>query len=97
MSTDVFYVKTKRFEIEQDGRTSYLAYALDGQGWLTLWHTEVPEAQRGQGIAAKLVRMAFDFAKEKNLKVEVICPFAVSYVSMHPELRAQVSKRPTNP
>jgi uncharacterized protein len=93
MSTDVSHVKTKRLEIEQDGQVSYLAYALDDQGWITLWHTEVPQAQRGQGLGAKLVRMAFDFAKEKNLKVEVVCPFAVGYISKHPELQAQVSKR----
>lgn len=97
MSTEGSHVETKRFEIEQDGQFSYLAYALDGQGWITLWHTKVPEAQRGQGIAARLVRMAFDFANAKNLKVEVICPFAVSYVSKHPELQARVSKRTPSP
>lgn len=94
MSTDVSHVTTHRFEIECDGNTSYLAYEIDPQGWLVLWHTEVPAQQRGQGLAGKLVRQAFEFAEANGLKVEIICPFALSYVSHHAELQALVSKRP---
>jgi hypothetical protein len=94
MSTDLSHVTTQRFEIECEGQTSYLAYEIDPQGWLVLWHTEVPKAQRGQGLAGNLVRQAFAYAHENGLKVEVICPFAVGYVSRHPELQALVSRRP---
>jgi predicted GNAT family acetyltransferase len=94
MSIEVSHVKTQRFEIECEGETSYLAYEIDPQGWLILWHTEVPAKQRGRGIAGQLVRKAFRYAEEHGLKVEVICPFAISYVSYHPELQHLVSKRP---
>jgi predicted GNAT family acetyltransferase len=51
-----------RFEIEQDGQTSYLAYEADGQGWLSLLYTEVAEPLRGRGIAKDLAQMAFEYA-----------------------------------
>jgi predicted GNAT family acetyltransferase len=94
MSTDISRVKTHRFEIKCEGETSYLAYEIDPQGWLVLWHTEVPPQQRGRGLAGQLVRQAFEYASDHNLKVEVICPFATSYVNHHPELKPLVSKRP---
>lgn len=94
MSTEVSRVKTQRFEIECEGETSYLAYEIDPQGWLVLWHTEVPATQRGRGLAGQLVRKALHYAEERALKVEIICPFANSYVSHHPELQTLVSKRP---
>lgn len=94
MSTDLSHVKTQRFEIDCEGQTSYLAYELDPKGWIVLWHTEVPAAQRGRDLAGQLVRRAFEYAEEHQLNVEVICPFAVSYVSRHPELKRRVSKRP---
>jgi len=46
-------VTRSRFEITQDGQTSYLEFETDSQGWMTLWHTEVPESQRHQGIAPR--------------------------------------------
>ena len=94
MSTDASHVVAHRFEIESEGEISYLAYEVDPQGWLVLWHTEVAPSQRGKGLAGQLVRQAFDYATKNHLKVEIICPFAVSYVSHHPELQALVSKRP---
>lgn len=94
MSTEVSHVKTHRFEIDCEGRISYLAYEVDPQGWLVLWHTEVPATLRGRGLAGRLVRKAFKYAEEHRLKVEVICPFAVGFVTRHPELQKLVSKRP---
>jgi predicted GNAT family acetyltransferase len=52
-------VTRSRFEITQDGKTSYLEFETDNQGWLTLWHTEVPEQLRGRGLALELVTTAF--------------------------------------
>lgn len=81
-----------RFEIEEDGETAYLEFELDGAGWMTLWHTEVPPALRGRGLAAELARSAFDYAKVNNLRVDVICPSALHYLSQHPELKSLLDK-----
>jgi uncharacterized protein len=81
-----------RFEIEEDGQTAYLEFELDGSGWLTLWHTEVPETLRGRGLATELAKAAFDYAKANELRVDVICPLALHYLEQHPELRSMVGK-----
>ena len=80
-------VTCSRFEIEQDGQTSYLEFETDGHGWLTLWHTEVAESQRGKGIALELVTTAFEYAKDHNLRVDVLCPVAHHIVETHPEFQ----------
>ena len=43
-------VTRSRFELSQDGQTSYLEFETDSQGWLTLWHTEVPEARAARAL-----------------------------------------------
>lgn len=82
-----------RFEIEENGQTAYLEFELDGAGWMTIWHTEVPEPSRGRGVAGELARAAFDYAKTNNLRVDVICPTALNYLSQHPELKQLTGKR----
>jgi predicted GNAT family acetyltransferase len=82
-----------RMEIEEDGETAYLEFELDGAGWMTLWHTEVPAALRGRGLAAELARAAFEYAKGNHLRVDVICPSALHYLSQHPELKDLVGSR----
>jgi uncharacterized protein len=91
--SDPTQVTRSRFEIEQDGKTSYLEFETDGHGWLTLWHTEVPEELRGRGIALELVTTAFQYAREHSLRVDVICPVAHHIVATHPEFQALVGRR----
>lgn len=81
-----------RFEIEEEGQKAFLEFELDGQGWMTIWHTEVPEPLRHRGLASELAQSAFEYAKEKELRVDVICPFAQRYVAEHPEVRPLVGK-----
>jgi predicted GNAT family acetyltransferase len=84
--------RMSRFEIEEDGQTAYLEFELDGAGWMTLWHTEVPEALRSRGLATELSKAAFDYAKANDLRVDVICPLALHYLEQHPELKGMVGK-----
>ncbi len=77
-------VTSGRFEIERDGRVAYLEYSLSS-GVLELIHTEVPEKVRGMGLASSLAENALQYARENNLKVDVICPLVQGFVSKHPE------------
>jgi hypothetical protein len=85
-------VSRNRFEFEEAGETAYLEFEVDGQGWITLWHTEVPPALRGRGIAGVLAQTAFEYARENGLKVDVICPVALDYVQKHPEYKDLIGK-----
>ena len=64
-------VTTGRFEIERDGESAYLEYSLSGN-ILELIHTEVPENLRGAGMASSLAESALLWAKERNLKVDIL-------------------------
>jgi len=77
-------VTSGRFEIEHDGEVAYLEYTLSGNV-LGLIHTEVPEKLRHHGLAMELAEHALRFAREHQLKVDIICPTVGSYIEKHPE------------
>jgi hypothetical protein len=94
MSNEGNKVTRSRFEIEEDGDAAYLEFETDSQGWMTIWHTEVPSTLRGRGLATELARTAFEYAKQNDLRVDVICPLAAGFLSRHPEYNASVGKKP---
>src|SRR3954451_7517521 len=73
-------VSRSRFEFEENGEVAYLEFDLDGSGWMTLWHTEVPPAMRGHGVADMLARTALEYARDNKLKLDVICPIALNFI-----------------
>jgi predicted GNAT family acetyltransferase len=81
-----------KFEIDEEGETAYIEFETDTSGWMTIWHTEVPAALRGRGLATELARAAFEHARTNNLQVDVICPSALHFLSEHPEYRSLVGK-----
>jgi hypothetical protein len=86
-------VTRSRFEIEDSGEIAYLEFDTDSQGWMTIWHTEVPPAIRGRGVASELAQSAFEYAKQHKLHVDVICPLALDFLSKHPEYNSSVGKK----
>jgi predicted GNAT family acetyltransferase len=48
-------------------------------------HTEVPPPLEGRGLAAKLTRVALDFARASHLRVVPLCPYVASYIREHVE------------
>jgi len=82
-----------RFEIEQDGQSSYLEFETDGRGWTTIWHAEVAKGLRGKGIGLELVTTAFQYAKKNSLRVDVICPLAKHLVEKHSEFEPLLGRK----
>jgi predicted GNAT family acetyltransferase len=74
------------------GETAYLEFDLDSAGWITLLHTEVPDALRGRGIAGELAKTGLEYARDNQLKVDVVCPLVANYISKHPEFEPLVGK-----
>jgi len=72
-----------RFELERDGEVAYLEYSLSGD-ILELTHTEVPKKLRHMGLASSLAENALDWAREHNLKVDIVCSTVREYVATHP-------------
>jgi hypothetical protein len=86
-------VTRSRFEIEERGEVAYLEFDRDSQGWMTIWHTEVPSAMRGRGVAAELAQTAFEYAKQNELRVDVVCPLAADFAIKHPEYKSLIGKQ----
>jgi hypothetical protein len=70
--------------MERDGERAYLEYSLSGRV-LELIHTEVPRKLRGIGLASSLAKVALDWARKENYRVDIICPYVGAYVKRHPE------------
>jgi predicted GNAT family acetyltransferase len=73
-----------RFELERDGHLATLDYTIAGQV-LALIHSEIPEPLRGSGVASTLAKTALDWARDHNMKVDVVCPFVAAFIEHHPE------------
>jgi predicted GNAT family acetyltransferase len=73
------------FFVEEEGRRlAQLTYTVAGTR-VILDHTEVDDALRGTGTGRKLVAAAVDWAREEELRLLPLCPFARSVFDKTPE------------
>jgi predicted GNAT family acetyltransferase len=73
-----------RFVLDVDGLEVYALYAEDKET-LDLYSTYTPPQLRGQGLAEKVVLTAFEYAKEKKLKVIPSCWYVRKFLENHTE------------
>ena len=79
-----------RFVATLEGHEATLMYRLTG-ATIELYHTYVPEAFRGKGIAEKLAKAAFEHAKANHLTVIPSCSYiSGGYLKRHPEYQPLV-------
>jgi uncharacterized protein len=73
------------FVIEEgDARIAEMEISISGQN-LIVYHTEVAEKLKGQGVAAKLLATMVDHARKNNFKVVPLCPYVHAQFKRHPE------------
>ena len=68
-----------------DGRTAFVQYRIFGDS-IYFIHTFVPRLIEGRGIAATLVKAAYDYALANGMKPKATCSYAVRWLERHPEL-----------
>lgn len=73
----------KLFMAEVDGRKAFVQYRLI-DGSLDVIHTIVPRPLEGQGIAAALVKEAYDYAQANGLQPKATCSYAAKWLERHP-------------
>ena len=75
----------RQFTARLGSDVAVLQYRRTGAS-LDLYHTEVPPAFRGRGVAESLCRAAFEYARQEHLTVIPSCPYiAGTYLHRHPE------------
>ena len=82
----------RRFCVKLQGYEACLMYRLADKQ-IDLYHTYVPEIFRGRGIAEKLCKAAFEYAKANTLTVIPSCSYVSdAYLKRHPEYES-ITKR----
>ena len=74
------------FFIEEEGRQlAEMTYLLSGTSSLIIDHTGVSSALKGRGVGRQLVRAVVDYARQRQLKILPLCPFAKAEFDKNPE------------
>jgi predicted GNAT family acetyltransferase len=77
-----------KFFIEKDGkRIAEMTYSKAGETKIIIDHTEVSDAGRGKGYGKQLVKEGVEFARENDLKIMPLCPFAKAIIHKTPEFQ----------
>lgn len=67
------------FFVEVDGkRLAKMTFINAGPHKIIIDHTEVDQSLKGAGVGVQLVESAVGFAREHNLKILPLCPFAAA-------------------
>ena len=80
------------FEAIQDGkRAGEMTYTWAGDSKFIIDHTEVSEDFAGQGVGKKLLMATVEFARENNVQIIPLCPFAKSVFDKVEDIRDVLS------
>lgn len=66
----MFYIENEK------GLIAELTYYKNSDDIITIDHTEVKRELENKGIGSSLVKKSVEFAREHNLKIDPLCPFA---------------------
>lgn len=86
MNSVINNTSAHRFESHHDGQIAVAEYHLEDKV-MTITHTFVPSAWRGQGIGTDLVLAAIENARAQQLSIVPRCPFMATYFENHPEVQ----------
>lgn len=80
--------KNGYFYIEINGTIeAKMTFVFAGTDKIIIDHTEVNEGHNGKGFGKMMVAKAVAFAREKNLKIIPLCPFAKKVFEKTPEFK----------
>lgn len=61
---------------EESSPLAEMTYSKAGEHKIIIDHTEVNESLKGQGVGKQLLMKVVEMAREKNIKILPLCPFA---------------------
>ncbi|QBQ40582.1 GNAT family N-acetyltransferase [Sphingobacterium psychroaquaticum] len=76
------------FKATEDGKEAgRMTYSWAGDSKIIIDHTEVNAEFNGRGVGKQMVMAAVDFARENNIKILPLCPFAKSVFDKTEEIK----------
>jgi len=80
--------KNGYFYVSVDGQSeAKLTFVFAGNDKIIIDHTEVDPGNNGKGFGKKMVVKVIEFARERNITIIPLCPFAKSVFDKNPEFR----------
>jgi uncharacterized protein len=73
--------------LDNDKTAGSIYYTFAGSSKMILDHTEVDDAYRGKSIGKKILMFTVEFARENNIKIIPLCPFAKSVFDKIDDIR----------
>ena len=78
------------FFVEAGGkRVAEMVFSIVKEN-LTVFHTEVSDSLKGQGVAGQLLKTMVEYVRRHNLKVIPLCPYVSAQFKRHPELYTDI-------
>jgi predicted GNAT family acetyltransferase len=77
-------VAQSRYELDTEHGLAIAVYREQGDRTI-FTPTEVPPADEGKGVGARLVRAALDDARQRGFKIVPACSFVAAFIRRHPE------------
>lgn len=68
-----------------DGSEAEMTYRKSARGTMSIDHTGVPPAYRGDGIAMKLVLAGIADAQKEGFKIVPLCSYVAAQFRRHPD------------
>ncbi|MVZ60931.1 GNAT family N-acetyltransferase [Sphingobacterium humi] len=62
--------------VEDGKKIGEMTYSAAGPGKIIIDHTEVDEQEKGKGIGHVLLMKAVEYARDNQVKIMPLCPFA---------------------
>jgi predicted GNAT family acetyltransferase len=63
---------------ENEKRAGMMTYSIAGPELIIIDHTEVEPAYNGKGVGKQMLYKIVEMAREKNVKIIPLCPYAAS-------------------
>ncbi|GAA3509701.1 GNAT family N-acetyltransferase [Aquimarina addita] len=82
-------LNNKGYAIAKDdgNKMGMMTYSTPGKDFIIIDHTEVEEAGKGKGIGKLLLYKIVEMARDKNIKILPLCPFAKAMFKKIEEIR----------
>ncbi len=61
---------------EENKKAGLMTYSIASEDLIIIEHTEVEPEFEGKGVGKKLLYKIVDMAREKNIKILPLCPYA---------------------
>lgn len=76
---------------EEDTKIGEMTYSTAGSDKIIIDHTEVHPDEKGKGIGRILLDRAVEYARDNNLKIVPVCPYAKSMFDRDVNIRDVLS------